>query len=293
LNVELFLRLAKFWSIGIGVSAIVGVVLFTVAYVLKDNPFDALTYGVLGSLLLGATLFLWRKGTEDAIDARAIRRTGSGEPRPGDWVVIAGKAVALDQTMQATLSNRKALACHYQVIEQQDNSREISGRSQHLHMVYEGHHLVPTGIETPTGIIPLRALPHLVNLEKSGVGHGESRLDAVAIRANVHRSNAALAEIAAKEQDRIHVDWKYKDAESHRKIIRKEWVLPPDEQVCVFGRWDGEALVPSPKRPRGLPVYPGSLEQIRSELGGSSKLFFVLGAIPLLILLWWTYDLAA
>ena len=78
-----------------------------------------------------------------------------------------------------------------------------------------------------------------------------------------------------------------------RRIIRREWVLPPGERICVFGRWDGKALTPSPLRPRGLPVYAGSLERIRTEVGGGSKVFFALSAIPLLIFIWWAYSMAA
>ena len=68
--------------------------------------------------------------------------------------------------------------------------------------------------------------------------------------------------------------------------MRKEWVLPPNEEVCVAGRWDGHSLVPDRFRPRGLPVYAGSAEYVSSQLGGASKLWFALGLVPFVVAGW-------
>ena len=138
----------------------------------------------------------------------------------------------------------------------------------------------------------LRALPDLVNLEKSGFGT-EARIAGTAERRDKSERGAALAHLAAQVQDRFDVDWKYGDAAEDGTSVRKEWVLSPDEPVCVFGRWDGHALTPSPLRPRGVPVYAGTAEQVRARLGGGSKLFFVFGCVPLLAFAWWTYRIVA
>jgi hypothetical protein len=168
-----------------------------------------------------------------------------------------------------------------------------SSRSVYVGILYEGHHLVPTGIETESGTVPLRALPDLVNLEKSGFGKGEAQIDGTAKRHDKSERRAALAQLAAESHDRFDVDWKYGDAADDSAIVRKEWVLSPGEPVCVLGRWDGHALTPSPLRPRGVPVYAGTAEQVRARLGGGSKVFFVLGCVPLLIFAWWIYRIAA
>jgi hypothetical protein len=57
----------------------------------------------------------------------------------------------------------------------------------------------------------------------------------------------------------------------------------------MFGRWDGRALVPSAFRPRGLPVYAGTPEEVGRQLGGTAKLFFALAVLPLLAAAWLLY----
>lgn len=277
-----------------GTSIIAVGALFWLASSFGEDAFGALGFAIGAALLLGAGLWLWLKGVEEAIDHLAMRFMDPAQHKPGHWVAVAGQAVPLGETMKAILSDREALACHYQVTEKQRGMRHEGGPRSVFHgMLYEGHHLVPTGIRNDAGTVPLRALPDLVNLEKSGFGHGESRLDQTAERGDKRARSAALAQLAARTQDRFDIDWKYGDAKDNSSIIRKEWVLSPGEQVCVFGRWDGQALTPGPLRPRGLPVYAGTAEQVRARLGGGSKVFFVLGLVPFLIFAWWAYTIIA
>jgi hypothetical protein len=275
-----------------GVAIVVGVLLFWLAIHLGSDAVEALPFGIGAPLLLGVAFWLWMRGAEEAIDHRAMRSVGATRHREGDWVAVAGRAVPLGETIRATLSDREALACSYQVFEEQRGRGDEDGRrSTYLGRLYEGYHLVPMGIENEYGTVPLLGLPDLVDLEKSGFGHGESRLDETAERLDEPERAAALAQLAALTQDRIAVDWKFGDAEEGSSPVRKEWVLSPGDAVCIFGRWDGQALIPSPRRPRGLPVYAGTADQVRARLGGGSKVFFAFGLVPFLLAVWWTYTI--
>ncbi|MBZ0112836.1 MAG: hypothetical protein K8J08_10275 [Thermoanaerobaculia bacterium] len=271
---------------------VVGVLLFWLAIHLGSDAVEALPFGIGTPLLLGVAFWLWMRGAEEAVDHRAMRSVGATRHREGDWVAVAGRAVPLGETMRATLSDREALACSYQVFEEQRGRRYEDGRrSTYLGRLYEGYHLVPMGIENEYGTVPLRGLPDLVDLEKSGFGHGESRVDETAERLDKPERAAALAQLAALTQDRIAVDWKFGDAEEGSSLVRKEWVLSPGDAVCIFGRWDGQALTPSPRRPRGLPVYAGTADQVRAQLRGGSKVFFAFGLVPFLLAAWWTFTI--
>ena len=275
-----------------GVAVVVGVLLFWLVIHFGGDAVEALLFGIGAPLLLGAAFWLWMRGAEEAVDHRAMRSVGATRHRDGDWVAVAGRAVPLGETMRATLSDREALACSYQVVEKQSGRGYKDGRrSTYLGRLYEGYHLVPMGIENETGTVALRGLPDLMDLEKSGVGHGESRLDETAERLDRRERAAALAHLASLTQDRIAVDWKFGDAEEGSSLVRKEWVLSPGDAVCIFGRWDGQALTPSPLRRRGLPVYAGTADQVRARLGGGSKVFFAFGLVPLLLAAWWTYTI--
>jgi hypothetical protein len=59
--------------------------------------------------------------------------------------------------------------------------------------------------------------------------------------------------------------------------------------LVIAALWDGKALVPHPLRPRGLPVYAGSVDEVSQRLRGGSKVFFVLAAIALLAAVWLVY----
>lgn len=251
-----------------------------------------LALGVLA--LIGAAAWLAREGLWEALDHRALNAMGTGSREPGDWVAVAGRAVALEEEIKATLSQRPALACSYKVFERfVHGARSPSeSRSLALQLRYEGCHLAPTGIETAAGVVPLHGMPDLVNLEKSGVGTPGPELEEKAERRGRYPPRyAARAALAAMVTDRLDVDWQYRPVEDLHSLLIREWVLPPGEQVCVFGRWDGRALVPSPLRPRGLPVYAGPPEAVGPRLGGGAKVFFVLAAIPLVAAAWllWSY----
>ena len=250
---------------------------------------DALFPAFASIALVIAALWLAREGLYEAFDARAIAAIRNTSRKRGQWVAVAGKAVARGEVIKATLSDRPALACSYKIFEKRVEGRS-SNRSLRMKLCYEGYHLAPTAIETTAGIVPLRGLPDLVNLEKSGVGAGGKRLQQVAEKRSWFPPRyAARAHLAAQIQDRFDIDWYYGESEAYHSVERREWVLPPDEMVCVFGRWDGKALVPHPLRPRGLPVYAGSVDEVSQRLRGGSKVFFALAAIALLAAVWLVY----
>ncbi len=142
------------------------------------------------------------------------------------------------------------------------------------------------------GTVRLRGLPDLVNLEKSGVGSPGKLAETAQERPRLFPRFAARRRLASLIQDRFDVDWRWRhpfDDEEHRTDCR-EWVLPPEEQVCVFGRWDDGALIPSPLRPRGLPVYQGEPGDVRFRLGGGFKVFFVLAVAAFLGAAWVGYS---
>jgi hypothetical protein len=175
-----------------GAAAILNVLLFALVISAGGDALGALQFAIGGSLLLGAGLWLWLKGVEEAINRRAIGAMGSTGRKPGDWVAVAGRAVPLGETMKATVSGREALACSYEVTEKQRGmTNKSSTGSVYIGILYEGHHLVPTGIETDSGTVPLRALPDLVNLEKSGFGKGEARIAGTAERLDKSERRAA------------------------------------------------------------------------------------------------------
>jgi hypothetical protein len=254
-----------------------------------DDALDAgfVALGVLGLGLVA--LWLLREGLHEALDHRALRSIDPGERRPGAWVAVAGRAVTREQTLEATLSGRAALACKYQVLERSRSATRggpATGsqghRSSALKLRYEGYHQSAIGIETKAGVVRVRALLDLLNLEKSGIGSPGSDLAGRAERRERFPPRyAARAHLAGRVSERFDVDWTYGDVEGTERGETKEWVLPPGEEVVVFGRWDGEALVPSVLRPRGLPVYTGSPEAVAHSLGGGSKIWLVLtlGAI--------------
>jgi len=255
--------------------------LWTWARARGADALDA-TFLAGGTLALaGVTLWLLREGYWEAMDARALRKANAGLRRQGDWVAVAGRAVALESEIRAPLSNRPALACSYRILEKFVGGTK-PGSNLSLRLRGEGYHLAPTGLDTGAGIVPLRGLPDLVNLEKSGVGAGGRSLEqAGEPRAWYPPRYAARAHLAAQVSDRFHVDWQYPSRGKRHSIACREWVLSPGERVCIFGRWDGEALVPALLRPRGLPVHAGPPADVAARLAGGAKVFLILAAIPL------------
>jgi hypothetical protein len=240
----------------------------------------ALSVG-LPILILGG-LWLLREGVWQMRDLRALAALSSGErPRAGAWVAVAGIGRALTRPFEDTLSGQPALASAYQVFEEVPSLRRSLRASSHsLRRRYAGWHMVPTAIETGVLRVRLRGFPDLMELQMSP--HGASNVGRLAKTATAPPwpiKHAARAGLLAKVRDEFHVDWKLGEAVEEGRIKTKEWVLRPDEPLCVCGRFIDGALLPSRFRPRGLPVYPGSRDEVVERLRGESRWYLRLGIV--------------
>ena len=230
-------------------------------------------------ILVFAGLWLVMFGLKDRADFQAMQK--SGPPRPGQWTAVCGTARALEKTED------DILACRFQVFdEEREMDNEPGGtRSKKFTCRYDGFFLVPMGIETENGTIPLAGFPDLVHLDKEPLPNGLL----VRAKAAAHDCPKWLPMPLAREiilsgiGDRAQTCLHYgKEEEASQGTIRS-WMLRPGDQVCIFGRWNDGALTSSKDRPRGLPVYKGDAETVRAKLSGDSSAFLILGTIFLVI----------
>jgi hypothetical protein len=271
------------------------VAVFWLVELRAGDPFDALVAAFAVFVLVLGGLWLTREGLHEMLDHRAMSAIGRGRPAEGDWVAVAGTAVPLGDETRAVLSDRPALACRYELLERAPFTRASGGtRSTMLKLRYEGWRVAPVGIKTATGTVRLRALPDLVNLERTDFGAArEGVLGSAEARSWFPPRYAARASLASLDRDRFDIDWRYGAIDPQGEIIRREWVLAPGEEVVVFGRWAGGSLAASPFRPRGLPVHAGSPGEVARRLGGGTKVFLALAAAAFLGAAWIVYDFVA
>ena len=67
----------------------------------------------------------------------------------------------------------------------------------------------------------------------------------------------------------------------------KSWVLRPNEPVCVFGIWNHGELLPSSKRPDGLPLYEGTQTEVSENLKDTGTGLFAIGGFLLAVSTVW------
>lgn len=256
-----------------------------------DDGFWAFALAVAIPVLVLFGAWLLREAFQQGADRRALRRarSGPGHPRRGDWVAVAGEAVALEEPFAAPISGRPALACAYQVVLERSSSSSTSatGRSTSRRLLCEGYHLAPTAIEGERGRVLLRGFPDLLDLPPSALAseqQGEARRGPhAATRGPTAFRFAARARLLAGRHERLHVDWRYAEDEAVGRPQRKERVLEPGARICVFGRWGEGELLPSAGRPRGLPVYAGSFEEVLAKVGLESRVQLVMAGIALAV----------
>jgi len=148
--------------------------------------------------------------------------------------------------------------------------------------------MAPAAIETETTTVPIRGLLDLERLPTTGPKEREPEFESALVTADEKFRRATVAKVAAIEQDTIDVDWKYSDPERGKEFVEtEERALFPDATVCVFGVWNGEALIPAQRRPRGLPVYPYELAHARAEIAGRGKFISGLGVAGLIVFFGW------
>lgn len=255
-----------------------------------NDEFWAFALAVALPVLVLAGAWLAREALQQAADRRALERARSSpeHPRRGAWVAVAGPALALEEPFEAPLSGRPALACRYEVHLKRTTSSGTSstGRSTSRRLLYEGFHLAPTGIESERlGRVRLRGFPDLLALDTSPLAGEFVRPEIAATTPGpVAFRFAARARLLARAGDRLHVDWTYAREEGRPGLPeRKERILPPGARVCVLGRWQDGALVPSPYRARGLPVYGGTVEEVLARIGSESKIQLAMAGIALAV----------
>lgn len=260
-------------------AVLIGATLLISLIFLWLNPVGAPVWIV--PILVFAGLWLVMFGLKDRADYRAMQR--NGPPQPGQWTAVCGTARALER------AEGDILACRFQVFDEESGMRrEIGGtRSKSSTCRYDGFYLVPTGIETENGTIPLAGFPDLIHLEKAPQPNDLL----VRAKAAAYDCPRWLPMPLAREiilsgiRDRVETSLHYGKEEEASQGTTKTWILRPGDRVCIFGRWNDGALTSSKNRPRGLPVYRGTAEAVRAKLSGDSSAFLILGAIFLAIAL--------
>jgi hypothetical protein len=247
------------------------------------DDFWALCAGVALPVLALGSPWLLREGVRQCRDLRALERPHVGEPlREGGWVGIAGVARASNRPYQETLSGQPALASTYRVTEKISRPTRKGQRNARSQRRYSGWHMVPTVIDTQTRSVRLRAFPDLFALVMSTQGASNvGRLAEKATAPPWSVTNAAQVGLLTEVRDELHLDWKLGEADENGRIEIREWVLRPEEPVCVCGPMVNGALVPSRAHPDGLPLYPGTRQQVLAMLRGASRVYLGLGASAL------------
>jgi hypothetical protein len=197
---------------------------------------------------------------------------------------VCGKAIALEPDAKAPFEN--VLAFRYEVLDY----RMWGKRDSKLTITHDGFYLAPTGIETSDGVVRLAGFPDLIHLEKESLPVGvHSRADQQAqLNPQYLPRFVSRAVMVAHTRDRIEAYIKYYDVnEETTRSKLKSWVLHPDQQVCVFGIWKDGELLPSSNRPRGLPVYAGSAEEVLARLKDDSSAFYIVGSSLISIAAGW------
>ena len=204
---------------------------------------------------------------------------------------MCGEARPVGEPTESPLSGKAVLATWYQVREwsRSADGRHRSRSTHHTGKVnrsgslrYEGFRLVPWHVESQGGAVRLRGLPDLTFRQPKAMTVGaDFRPDRAEHEERTERPGiprfASRARVQAGPRDHCHLDWKHGDLVNPSEMNRFEYRLEPGEVVCACGVQDGNSLVPSPARPKGLPVYTGLPETVIRDLQESAKIWKILG----------------
>lgn len=146
---------------------------------------------------------------------------------------------------------------------------------------------MPTGIKTQNGTVRLIGFPNL------GFTDEISLPNDFLTRAKdaAYDSPRWLPKTLAREitlagiYDRVETSLHYNSADKADKTVTKSWVLRDGDEVCIFGYWKDGTLTTAKNRPNGMPVYKGSVEEVREQLSGLGSAFLGIGAFFLSIAL--------
>ncbi len=239
-------------------------------------------------LIVMAGLWLAQQGLKEKADLSALEAARQSRPyQQGQWVAVFGKAVTLDSNAELLYDNMLAYRYQYFDVDLSNARKRQDGRSLHLIIRYDGFYLTPSGISTDGDIVKMGGFPDMIHTEQqplsdSVVEHVEdiAQPNSKAIPPFVTR-----AYLLGQTQDQIDVAIQYRFKELSPKWEVKSWTLKPGDDICVFGKWNNGELVPSPNRPRGLPLYFGTADDVLKELTGlgnamlmGSGVFFVAAA---------------
>ncbi|MBZ0103218.1 MAG: hypothetical protein K8I65_13730, partial [Thermoanaerobaculia bacterium] len=208
-------------------------------------------------------------------------------PEPGRWVAIAGRARgATGEIVTSPVGAVPALACRYRISDRPYRRSESMGggtssSGSATRLRYEGFHLVPTVIDTAARSVRLRAMPELRELDSRPGGSWRGRQGDETTGPLKPLRPFARARLFAAASGQLHVDWRYlHDEESTGPTAAIEWVLAPEAEVCVLGRWDPEgALLPHAARTSGIPVHAGAPTEVASRLAAEAWVYLALAAL--------------
>ena len=240
-------------------------------------------------ILVFVGLWLVSFGARQRADLMALRR--GGPPSDGAYVAVCGRTVALDDV----LPENGKLAWRFQIFTRVRN-RKATGtgaRRSLLSLRFDSFHLIPSGVETDAGVVRLAGFPDLIDRDKESVANDV----VVAAKAAAISYPRWIFPAVAREwaiypgSDRLDLTIAYRQAtEEGSRGELKSWIMHAGEDVCVCGRWYDGALHPDRWRPRGLPVYLGTPEQVERALADEVKVFFYGGggalAAALVIAIW-------
>lgn len=235
-------------------------------------------------VFVGVGLLLW--GRKDRADLLAVRELLAGSPhRPGRWTAVAGTATELEPAPDAMLEGILAgrLEVFDRVRSANRGSIRPSSSGKMLERRYDGFFLRPSGIDTGTDTVRLSGFPDLVHTDKAPLPNDLIVGIKRGARLSPRYLPAALARelLLADVDGRINACLRYGQHGETSEGTSKSWLLRPGQRVCVFGIWRDGALCRARHRPRGLPVYNGTAEEVRERLAGDSAAFFIIGGIVL------------
>ncbi len=244
------------------------------------------TFSFFLPILVAGGLWLIAQGNKDKADRQAIESISQSEARKnGEWSAVCGKAIALEPDAAPPFED--VLAFRYEVLDYRMLDKE---RDSKLTVTHDGFYLAPTGIETGEGVVRLAGFPDLIHLAKRSlpVGVGSRAEEQAQLNPQYLPHFLSRAVIVSHTRDRMEAYIKYyKVNEETARSKRKSWTLLPGEQICVFGIWKDGELLPSVNRPRGLPVYAGSAEEVLARLKDDSSAFFIVGASLIFVAAAW------
>jgi hypothetical protein len=201
--------------------------------------------GVLLSSALSSLWLLLTNKTETRDDL--LRRAQSGQPpSDGEAMLVTGRLRAAAPLLTAPLSGTTCVAYFYRMYRLGKALRGSSPRPQVP--VYWGYASRPLAVETPSGPIavaaPRLSVPWTSHSGSEAAERARSYLRRVT--AEVCKPQSVVArdsltqwptDTPLDEDGGARRDWKSGDDADPASLLLEEWVLTPEAEVSVHGRW--------------------------------------------------------